>query len=68
MIKVLKKLVELAEQGRLQIENVRLNDRGHEIEIGESSQTFEGEIKLEVTLDADVIDFGNMLKEAIEHD
>lgn len=66
MIEILKELLVLAEQGRLDLENVRLNDRGHSIEIGSNTQPFEGEITFEVTLDTDVIEFGHMLKQAIE--
>lgn len=66
MHELLLKLLELSEQGRLNIDNVRLSDRGHEINIGEQAEAFEGEIKLEVTCDADVIELGNMLKQAID--
>lgn len=66
MIEVLRKLLELAESGRLDIENLRLNDMGHTIDIGHAVTTFEGEITLEVSVDADVIEFGNMLKQAMD--
>lgn len=66
MIEVLRKLLELAESGKLEIENVSLNDSGHVIDINHAVSGFDGDITIEVKAEADVIMLGHMLKEAID--
>ena len=66
MVKLLEKLTELVEQGRLEIEGVTIHNSHFDIELGNDAEHFEGDIKLRVVMDTDVIQFGNMLSEAMK--
>ena len=66
MTEILEKLLELAKEGRLEIENVTINNSGYEIALGDDAEHFNGDIKFTVRMDTDVITFGNLLTEAMK--
>ena len=63
---ILRKLLNLSENDHLELEGVTLSNAGYDIEIGQSNEKFEGEIKLRVKYDGDVIDLGNELSGALK--
>lgn len=66
MVEVLETLLALAKEGRLELDGLTLGNSGYEIEIGTNAEHFEGEIKLRVTMDTDIISFGNILSQSMK--
>tara|TARA_R110000772_G_scaffold220954_2_gene331363 strand:- start:1351 stop:1554 length:204 start_codon:yes stop_codon:yes gene_type:complete len=66
MTEILAKLLELAQEGRLELDGVVIGNSGYEIELGNDAEHFEGEIKLRVKMDTDVLTFGSILSEAMK--
>jgi hypothetical protein len=68
MIEALTMLLALAKEGRLNVESLRIGTHGYELEVGNTGENFEGEIKLRVTMDTDVLSFGSMLSECVRRE
>ena len=64
MTEILRKLLNLAENGHLEVEGVVLGNP-YDIDIGHTEK-FEGEIKLRVKYNGDVIDLGNELSKVMK--
>lgn len=66
MKQILNELLKLANEGKLEIEDVRINNEGFDIEIGHSPNAFSGDIKLTITSELDVLELGSRLSQAIK--
>lgn len=63
---ILRKLLSLSENNHLEVEGVTLSNAGYDIEIGQDNEKFDGEIKLRVKYNGNVIDLGNELSGALK--
>lgn len=63
---LLKELEDMIKEGKLKIEGVTINNSAYEIELGNNTEGFDGDIRLRVTSEYDVIELGNKLGKAMK--
>lgn len=67
MIELVKELEKMINEGKLKIEGVTIDNHMREIELGSGTvEGFDGDIRLRVTSECDVIELGNRLGKAIQ--